>query len=379
MSLSSDELARYARHLTLPEVGPSGQTRLRGSSVLLIGAGGLGSPLALYLAAAGVGRIGIVEYDTVDVSNLQRQVLYGQSDVGARKLLAAVRRLNDLNPHVEIVPHETRLAPENARALVGAYDVVADGSDNFATRYLVNDAGVLEGVPVVYGSINRFEGQVTVLAAPAGPCYRCLYPEPPPAHLVPSCAEGGVLGVLPGLVGTLQATEVIKWLLGIGEPLVGRLLLIDALATSFHTLSIERDPDCPICGDHPVQVDVLSDYDLFCNSRLPGMSVPEISVSELKERLDRGERPFILDVRQQMEKDIADLGGTLIPVDELPDRIEEIDPHAHDDLVVVYCRTGARSAKAVGLLKQHGFDNVVNLKGGIHAWADDVDPSVPKY
>lgn len=379
MALSAAEHQRYSRQLILPEVGQAGQERLRAASVLLVGAGGLGSPLALYLTAAGVGRIGIVEFDTVDATNLHRQLLYGTADLGRPKLEAASARLRDLNPFVEIVPHDTRLAPENARSIIRGYDLVADGTDNFATRYLVNDAAVLENVPVVYGSINRFEGQVTVFGAPAGPCYRCLYPEPPPAGMVPSCAEGGVLGVLPGLVGTLQATEVIKTLLGIGEPLIGRLLRIDTLSMHFQTLLLQADPQCALCGSDPTQHDVLPDYDLFCNLHLENMSVPEITVGELKERIDRGERPFILDVRQQMEYDIANLDGELIPLDELPDRLEEIEAHEHDDLVVVHCRTGARSAKAVEFLHQHGFENAVNLKGGVHAWSDEIDPSMPKY
>ncbi len=379
-NLTPAERLRYARHLALPEVGAEGQRRLKGSSVLLVGAGGLGSPMALYLAAVGVGRIGLVEFDRVDPSNLQRQILYGTADVGRPKLEAAVGRLRGLNPEVEVVPHPARLTAENALALVGGYDVVADGSDSFATRYLVNDACALAGRPDVYGSVLGFGGQVSVFGAAGGPCYRCLYDRPPPPGAVPSCAEGGVLGVLPGLVGTLQAAEVLKLLLGIGEPLVGRLLLVDALPMRFREWAVARDPACPLCGDHPT-ITELQDYEALCASPpSPAMSaVPEITVTDLKARMDRGEAPFVLDVRRPDEYAIANLGGTLIPLDELPQRVGELEGHRDDDLVVVHCRTGGRSAKAVEVLRQHGFDNAVNLKGGTHAWSDQVDPSMPKY
>lgn len=375
------DLARYLRQTILPEVGIGGQRALARASVLLVGAGGLGSPLALYLAAAGIGRLGIVEFDTVDVTNLHRQVLYVTSDAGRPKLEAAAERLRALNPDVEVVPHPMRLDPANALELVRAYDLVADGSDNFATRYLVNDACVLTGVPNVYGSIDRFTGQVSVLAAPGGPCYRCLFPVPPPPDAIPSCAEAGVLGVLPGLVGTLQAAEVLKWILGIGRSLVGRLLQVDALSTTFRELRLERDPDCPVCGDRP---SITSLHPTAAACAAPRMAssapptVPEITVRDLKDRLDRGERPFILDVRRDDEYAIANLGGHLIPLDELPERLEELAPY-RDQPIVVHCRTGGRSARAVELLRQHGFEGAVNLKGGTHAWSDEIDPSMPKY
>ncbi len=377
--LSTDELRRYSRHLNLPGVGREGQHRLKESSVLLVGAGGLGSPLALYLAAAGVGRLGIVEFDWVDETNLQRQVLYTSTDTGRLKLDAATERLRALNPHVELVPHPVRMTSENALSLVQQYDLVADGSDNFATRYLVNDACVLAGKPNVYGSIFRFEGQVSVFCIPTGPCYRCLYDRPPPPDLVPSCADGGVLGVLPGLVGTAQATEVLKLILGIGEPLVGRLLLVDALAMRFHSLTIPKNPDCPVCGTHPT-ITRLIDYQAFCaaSTEPPMSTVPEITVRELSDRIERGDRPFILDVRRPDEYEIANLEGTLIPLDELPQRMGEISEHREESFVV-HCRSGGRSAKAVQMLREAGFDGAVNLKGGVLAWSDEVDPSMPKY
>jgi len=380
MPLSPLELERYSRHLTLTEVGLAGQERLADSSVLLVGAGGLGSPMALYLAAAGVGRIGIVEFDRVDRSNLHRQILFGESDVGRSKIEAATDRLRDVNPHVSVEPHAERLVSGNARAIVRGYDVVADGSDTFATKYLVNDACFLEGVPNVYGSVLRFVGEISVLGVPGGPCYRCLYPEPPPPGQMPSCAEAGVLGVLPGLIGTMQATEVIKLLLNIGEPLVGRLLRVDALPMAFRSFRFARDPECVLCGEHPSQTELLPNYDDFCPTTTPpAMAVPEITVRELKERLDRGERPFILDVRRQNEYDIANLDGELIPLDELPRRLDELEAHREDDLLVVHCRTGGRSERAVELLRREGFSGAVNLKGGTHAWSDDIDPSMPKY
>ncbi|MEM1042077.1 MAG: molybdopterin-synthase adenylyltransferase MoeB [Bacteroidota bacterium] len=381
-ALSPDETRRYARHLTLPTVGLAGQERLKQASVLLIGAGGLGSPLALYLVAAGVGRIGIVEFDRVDETNLQRQVLYGSRDADRPKLEAAMERLRDLNPHVDLVPHPVRLTSDNALDLIGGYDVVADGSDNFATRYLVSDACVLTGTPNVYGSVFRFEGQVTVFCTDDGPCYRCLYDRPPPPDLVPDCAEGGVLGVLPGLIGTIQATEVLKLILGIGEPLIGRLLLVDALTMQFRSLAIPKDPDCPACGTHPT-ITHLIDYEAFCaSSATSPMStspaVPEVTVRDLKDQIDRGERPFILDVRRPDEFAIANLDGTLIPLDELPNRLEEIEEHREESFVV-HCRSGGRSAKAVQMLREAGFEGAVNLKGGVLAWSDEIDPSMPKY
>ena len=383
-ALSTDEVQRYGRHLTLPEVGKSGQEKLKASSVLIVGAGGLGSPAAMYLAAAGIGRIGLVDFDTVEASNLQRQLLHGTSDVGRSKLASARDRLKDLNPHVEVELHETRLTSENALDIVDGYDIVADGTDNFPTRYLINDACVLTGTPNAYASIFRFEGQVSVFATPEGPCYRCAYPEPPPPGLVPSCAEGGVLGVLPGLVGTLQATEVIKMLLGIGEPLIGRLLLIDTLPMTFRTLKIQKNPDCPVCGDHPTQTELI-DYEAFCGipaqngTDEPMATVPETTVTDLHARREAGTSPFILDVRKPREAEIASLGADqLIPVDELPDRLEELKA-TKDDEIVIHCRSGARSAKATQLLLDHGYTDVKNLAGGILAWSEEIDSSVPQY
>ena len=386
--LSPDELQRYSRHLTLPEFGREGQEKLKASSVLLVGAGGLGSPAATYLAAAGVGRIGLVDFDTVEASNLQRQILYGTSDVGRPKLEVARERLTDLNPHVDIEVHDLRLTSENALDVIDDYDVVADGTDNFPTRYLVNDACVMTGTPNVYASIFRFEGQVSVFAIEDGPCYRCLYEEPPPPGLVPSCAEGGVLGILPGLVGTLQATEVIKLLAGIGDSLVGRLLMIDALPMDFRTLTVQKNPDCPVCGDDP-EVTELIDYEAFCgipsddastngSATVPNSSTPEISVRDFKARRDAGEAPFLLDVREPHEADIADIGADqLIPVDQLEDRLDELQA-SKDDELVVHCRSGGRSGKAVQMLRQKGYD-AANLAGGTLAWSEEVDDSVPTY
>jgi adenylyltransferase/sulfurtransferase len=377
--LSPEEIRRYSRHLIMPEVAIDGQLKLKRAKVLLIGAGGLGAPAGLYLTAAGVGRIGMVDYDVVDYTNLQRQVTFGTRDVGRKKLEAAHDRLADLNPEVEFVLHETRLTRENALELIRGYDIVVDGTDNFPTRYLVNDACVISGVPYVYGSIFRFEGQVTVFASGDGPCYRCLYPSPPPPGLVPSCAEGGVLGVLPGIVGAIQANEAIKWILGAGVSLSGRLLLFDALKMSFRELKLRRNPDCPVCGAHPT-IHELIDYEAFCGIRggeeSNNVAVPEIGVRELKRRVDAGEDVFVLDVREPHEYRICNIGGTLIPLGELAARVHELDS-VRD--IVVYCRTGARSAQAVEFLRDAGFERVWNLKGGIHAWADEVDPTLPKY
>jgi adenylyltransferase/sulfurtransferase len=387
-ALSSEELQRYSRHLTLPEFGTEGQEKLKNASVLLVGAGGLGSPAATYLAAAGVGRIGLVDFDTVEASNLQRQILYGTSDVGRPKLEAAAERLQDLNPHVEVERHEVRLTSDNALGIIDDYDVVADGTDNFPTRYLVNDACVMTGTPNVYASIFRFEGQVSVFATEDGPCYRCLYEEPPPPGLVPSCAEGGVLGILPGFIGTLQATEVIKLLTGIGEPLVGRLLMVDALEMNFRTVNVPTNPECPVCGDDP-SVTELIDYEAFCgidsdtssNGTADDVSddkVPEISVHDLKERRDAGSAPFLLDVREPYEADIASIGADqLIPVDELEERLDELEADK-DDEIVVHCRSGGRSATATELLREKGYD-ASNLAGGVLAWSDEIDDSVPQY
>lgn len=391
-TLSSDELQRYSRHLTLPEFGREGQETLKNASVLLVGAGGLGSPAATYLAAAGVGRIGLVDFDTVEASNLQRQILYGTSDVGRPKLEAASERLEDLNPHVEVERHKVRLTSDNALDIIDDYDVVADGTDNFPTRYLVNDACVMTGTPNVYASIFRFEGQVSVFATEDGPCYRCLYEEPPPPGLVPSCAEGGVLGILPGLIGTLQATEVIKLLADVGEPLVGRLLMVDALNMDFRTVNVPTNPDCPVCGENPTVTELI-DYEAFCGIPQDDASsngtadtdvsdsddaLPEISVHDLKRRRDADDAPFVLDVREPYEADIASIGADqLIPVDELEDRLDELEA-GPDDEIVVHCRSGGRSAKATKLLREKGY-NASNLDGGVLAWSDEIDSDVPKY
>jgi adenylyltransferase/sulfurtransferase len=381
VTLSNEEIARYSRHLIMPEVGMAGQRRLKQGSVLLIGTGGLGSPLALYQAAAGVGHIGLVDFDVVDASNLQRQIVHGTSTVGVAKTESAKRRLQDLNPYIEITTYETQITSQNALDLMRPYDVIVDGTDNFPTRYLTNDACVLLGKPNVYGSIFRFEGQATVFSArDGGPCYRCLYPEPPPPGLVPSCAEGGVLGVLPGVIGTIQATEVIKLLTGIGEPLIGRLLLYDALSMRFRELKLRRNPSCPVCGDHPTITELI-DYEQFCGiaPEEPTLSNQfEITPRELAEWLERPDRPFLLDVRNPYEVAIASIPGTdkLIPLDQLPERINELDSARE---MVVYCRSGVRSGRAVELLKTAGFRKVKNLVGGILRWADDVDPSLPKY
>ena len=379
-TLSKEEIQRYSRHLIMPEVGMDGQLKLAQAKVLMIGAGGLGAPLGLYLAAAGVGRLGIVDFDVVDFTNLQRQITFSTSDVGKPKIEAAKARLAGVNPQIQIDTYRTMLTSANALDLFKDYDIIVDGTDNFPTRYLVNDACVLLGKPNVYGSIFRFEGQATVFNYPAGPCYRCLYPEPPPPGLVPSCAEGGVLGVLPGIVGCIQAMETIKLILGIGQPLAGRLLLFDALAMRFRELRLRKNPDCPICGEHRT-IDKLIDYEEFCGIRgeeAPAVTngIPEITPAELKERLDRGDDLYILDVREPHEKQICDIGGDLIPLGQLARRVSELDSSRE---IVAYCRSGKRSADAIRFLQQAGFRKLLNLKGGILAWSDEVDPSMPKY
>jgi len=377
--LSPQEILRYSRHLIMPEVGMEGQLKLKQAKVLLIGTGGLGAPLGLYLAAAGVGRIGLVDFDVVDFTNLQRQVTFGTKDVGRRKLDAARERLKDLNPEIEITLHETKLESANALDILRPYDIVVDGTDNFPTRYLVNDACVLLGKPNVYGSIFRFEGQATVFALKDGPCYRCLYPEPPPPGLVPSCAEGGVLGVLPGIVGAIQANETVKLILGTGETLKARLLLFDALKMRFRELKLRKNPDCPVCGSRPT-ITKLIDYYEFCGIRgeeaQPTVAVPEIEPKELKRKLDAGEDIFVLDVREPHEYQICHLNGYLIPLGEIARRAHELDSAR---TIVAHCRSGKRSAEAVDFLRKAGFRKVWNLKGGILAWSDQVDPSVPKY
>jgi sulfur-carrier protein adenylyltransferase/sulfurtransferase len=378
-TLSNDEILRYSRHLIMPEVGMEGQLKLKAARVLCIGAGGLGSPLALYLGAAGVGTLGIVDFDVVDYTNLQRQIIHTTADVGRKKLDSAADKLKAINPLINLRTFDTRLSSDNALELFRDFDIIADGTDNFPTRYLVNDACVITGKPNVYGSIFRFEGQASVFATEEGPCYRCLYPEPPPPGLVPSCAEGGVLGILPGLVGVIQATEVIKLILGKGDSLIGRLLLVDALAMKFRELKLRKNPDCPVCGTHPT-ITKLIDYNEFCGIRGEEApvetGVPEIQVEELKRRLDAGEDVFVLDVREPHEYQICNIGGHLIPLGDLPNRVHELDSSRE---IVAHCRSGARSAKAVNFLRQAGFRKVHNLAGGILAWADRVDPKMPKY
>ena len=384
--LTHEDFQRYSRHLILPEVGVDGQRKLKAARVLCVGVGGLGSPASLYLAAAGVGTLGLVDFDTVDVTNLQRQILYSTYDVGRRKLEAAAERLQSLNPDLKVVTHDERLTSENALDLFRQYDVVVDGADNFPTRYLVNDACVLTGTPNAYGSIFRFEGQASVFATAGGPCYRCLYPEPPPPGLVPSCAEGGVLGVLPGIVGTIQATEAIKLILGTGRTLAGRLLLFDAMTMEFRTVKTRRDASCPVCGDRPT-ITALIDYEQFCGvgpATAGGTAKlsPELetTVGEFQSRVNAGDRLWILDVREPNEFQICRIpGSTLIPLGELPKRLADVPHGADAPDVVVHCKMGGRSAKAVALLRDHGFTRVKNLTGGILAWIDEVDPSQNKY
>jgi adenylyltransferase/sulfurtransferase len=375
--LTRDEMLRYSRHITLPEVGLDGQERLKRARVLCIGAGGLGSPAVLYLAAAGVGTLGLVDFDEVDVSNLQRQIIHGTSDVGRLKLDSARDRVADINPHVRIEAHPTSLTAANAIELVSAYDVILDGTDNFPTRYLVNDACVMASRPNAYGSIFRFEGQASVFAAPGGPCYRCLHPEPPPPDLIPSCAEGGVLGVLPGIIGTIQATEAIKLILGVGEPLVGRFLIYDALRMRFRELKLSRDPDCPVCGRNP-RIRELQAYEQACHPAQAEMEgLGDMTAVELKSRMDAGNPPIVVDVREPHEFGICRIpGAILIPLRELASRTGELDPASE---IVLQCRSGARSGRAVALLRDRGFGRARNLAGGILAWIDQVDPTQPKY
>ena len=380
--LSREEILRYSRHLILPEVGMDGQRRLKGASILMVGTGGLGAPLGLYLAAAGVGRIGIVDFDVVDESNLQRQVIHGTKDVGRPKIDSAAETMQDINPRLAVDKYETALSSDNALEILAAYDVVVDGTDNFPTRYLVNDACVLLDKPNAYGSIFRFEGQATVFHHQGGPCYRCLYPEPPPPGLVPSCAEGGVLGILPAVIGSIQATEAVKIILGKGDSLSGRLLLYDALNMRFRQLRLRRNPECPVCGDNPT-VKELIDYQQFCGipqqaaQEATREKLPEITPARLKSRLDAGEDVFVLDVREPHEFEIANIPGTtLIPLGSLPQHVHELDSTAD---IVVHCKSGFRSGKAQRLLKEMGFSRVTNLTGGILRWSDEVDPSVPKY
>ncbi|HVK38410.1 MAG TPA: molybdopterin-synthase adenylyltransferase MoeB [Candidatus Kapabacteria bacterium] len=392
-TLSNDEIRRYSRHLLLPEIGMEGQRRLKSTSVLLIGAGGLGSPVALYLAAAGVGRITLVDSDVVDESNLQRQVLHGTAALGRPKIDSARERLADINPHVKLETVRENFTSANAMTIAAGHDLIIDGTDNFPTRYLSNDVAVFLGLPNIYGSIFRFEGQVSVFWSERGPCYRCLFPEPPPPGMVPSCAEGGVLGILPGVIGTLQATEAIKVLTGIGEPLIGRLMLYDALAMRFRELKVPKDPNCPVCGTHPTITEPI-DYEAFCglpsndgahtvhtgNDQQPRgtetMAIREITVEELAKLREAGEAHTLIDVREPNEYEVANLGGTLVPLSELQARYDEIP---REGRVIVHCKAGVRSARAIDFLQQQGYDNLENLEGGITAWSDRVDPSVPKY
>ena len=380
VTLSKEEILRYSRHLIIPEVGMEGQLKLKNASVVLIGTGGLGAPLGLYLAAAGIGRIGLVDFDVVDFTNLQRQVIHGTKDVGKKKLDSAAESMQDINPYVRIDKYDTALSSENALDILKDYDLVIDGTDNFPTRYLVNDACVLLKKPNVYGSIFRFEGQATIFAYEGGPCYRCLYPEPPPPGLVPSCAEGGVLGILPGTIGLIQATEAVKLILGIGEPLVGRLMLYDALGMRFRELKLRRNPECPVCGDHPT-ITKLIDYQEFCGipqaPAAPAVSEGDIDPVEVKAKIDRKDPFVLIDVREPHEWNIGHIPyAKLIPLGDLPKRVNELNPA---DEIVAHCKSGVRSAKAIDFLKQAGFKKLRNMKGGILAWSDKVDPSVPKY
>jgi sulfur-carrier protein adenylyltransferase/sulfurtransferase len=386
VTLSNEEILRYSRHLIIPEVGIEGQKKLKAAKVLLVGTGGLGAPLGLYLAAAGIGKIGLVDFDTVDFTNLQRQVIHFSKDVGRKKLDSAAEKMQAINPHVELARHEVALTSENALEILKDYDLIVDGTDNFPTRYLVNDACVLLGKPNVYGSIFRFEGQATVFAYEGGPCYRCLYPEPPPPGLVPSCAEGGVLGILPGTIGLIQATETVKLILGIGEPLVGRLLLYDALGMRFRELKLRKNPECPVCGEHRT-ITKLIDYHQFCGVPQPQIQAApaqetkvndnEIDVTEVKAKLDRGDEFVLIDVREPHEYRICSIpAAKLIPLGEFPRHVGEFDPDAD---IVIHCRSGVRSAKACAILRQNGFQKVRNMVGGILAWSDKVDPNVPKY
>jgi sulfur-carrier protein adenylyltransferase/sulfurtransferase len=380
VTLNKDEILRYSRHLIMPEVGMEGQLKLKSAKVLLVGTGGLGAPLGMYLAAAGIGRIGLVDFDVVDHTNLQRQIIHGTKDVGRKKLDSAADTMSDINPYVEIDKYEVALTSENALDILKDYDIVVDGTDNFPTRYLVNDACVLLKKPNVYGSIFRFEGQSTIFAYPGGPCYRCLYPEPPPPGLVPSCAEGGVLGILPGMIGIVQATEAVKLILGTGELLVGRLLLYDALAMRFRQLNLRRNPECPVCGDHPT-IKQLIDYQEFCgmpqHTPEPVQSEGDIDPVEVKQKIDRGDRFVLIDVREPHEYQICNIPqAKLIPLGDLPRRANELNTA---DEIVAHCKSGMRSAKAVDILKQLGFRKARNMKGGILLWSDTVDPTVPKY
>ena len=385
MGLSQDQIARYSRHLLLPEVGVEGQEKLCNAKVLCIGTGGLGSPLGLYLAAAGIGTLGLVDFDIVDQSNLQRQIMHGESTVGKLKVDSAKDRLADMNSDVEVITYNTRLSSENAMEIFKDYDIIVDGTDNFPTRYLANDAAVLLGKPYIYGCILRFEGQASVFHSKEGPCYRCLYPEPPPPGLVPSCAEGGVLGVLPGIIGLIQATEVVKLILGKGETLVGRLMIFDALAMKFREMKLRKDKDCPICGDNPTITELI-DYELFCG--IPSAAEAEaesatleIPVEEVKLKLDGSEKFTLVDVREPSEYDICRIDGSvLIPLGKIEEmKLQNLNGLSQNDEIILHCKAGVRSLKAVKALKKIGFENVKSMAGGIEEWSEKIDPSVPRY
>ena len=382
MNLTPDQYMRYSRHLILPEIGEEGQKKLLAAKVLIIGAGGLGSPLGLYLAAAGVGTIGLVDFDVVDLSNLQRQILHTNDEIGKPKLDSAEKRIKAMNPDTRVVKHNTRISSENALEIIKGYDLIIDGTDNFPTRYLVNDACVFLNKPNIYGSIFRFEGQATVFQPKKGPCYRCLYPEPPPPGMVPSCAEGGVLGILPGIIGVIQTTEAVKLIVGTGEPLIGRLLLYNALDMTFRTLKLRRDKNCPVCGDRPT-ITQLIDYEAFCGlKRGEGketVTIPEMTVYELKAKMDKKDDFVLLDVREPFEYEIAKIPGSkLIPLGEVPKRVGELESLKGKE-IVVHCKSGGRSARAVEFLLESGFTNVRNVVGGIGEWSNKIDPKVPKY
>ena len=382
MNLTPEQYMRYSRHLILPEIGEEGQKKLLQAKVLIIGAGGLGSPIALYLAAAGVGTLGLVDFDVVDLSNLQRQILHTNDEIGKPKLDSAEKRIKGMNPDTQVIKHAAKISSGNAMEIIRPYDIVIDGTDNFPTRYLVNDVCVFLNKPNIYGSIFRFEGQATVFKPKAGPCYRCLYPEPPPPGMVPSCAEGGVLGILPGIIGVIQATEAVKLILGKGETLVGRLLLYHALDMTFRTLKLRRDKNCPVCGERPT-ITKLIDYEAFCGLRRgegqPAVSIPELTVYELKAKMDQKEDFVLLDVREPFEYQIAKIPGSrLIPLGELSKRLSELEPYKEKE-IIAHCKMGGRSAKACELLIRSGFKNVRNVVGGISEWSNKIDPAVPKY
>jgi sulfur-carrier protein adenylyltransferase/sulfurtransferase len=385
MNLNQEQIKRYTRHILLPEIGVEGQKKLLAAKVLVVGAGGLGCPISLYLAAAGVGTIGLVDFDTVDASNLQRQILFTTEDVGKPKVEVAAKRLRALNPDVTVNTYAVALKSDNIMDILKNYDMIIDGTDNFPTRYLTNDAAALQGKPNIYGSIFRFDGQLTVFKTPEGPCYRCLYPEPPPPGEVPSCAEGGVMGAMVGTIGAMQATEAIKLITGVGTPAIGKLVIYNSLDMQFRNLKLRKDPNCPLCGEHPT-VKELIDYEMFCGMKVEETQTKETAVKKdeidalgLKVKMDEKQDFVLVDVREQNEYDMARIPGSiLVPLSQLPNRFHELDKYKGKE-IVVHCKMGGRSAKAIAFLKQQGFDNLVNMAGGITGWSDQVDPSVPKY